>query len=43
MPQGSVYVARARFHFVLLCKNDLADGFTKLDCAIKLYADDAKL
>ena len=27
----------------LLYINDLADGFAKLDCSIKLYADDAKL
>jgi len=27
----------------LLYINDLADGFAKLDCSIKLYVDDAKL
>ena len=27
----------------LLFINDLADGFANLNCAVKLYADDAKL
>jgi len=30
-------------NLLLLYINDLADGLAKLDCSIKLYADDAKL